>query len=361
MSELKKISVHKDIKKAHTLQSEFYTNEYFFKLSLKKIFNSSWQYIIHKKKLESIIQYPFFFLKDTINQPLVLTLKNGDIYCLSNVCTHRGNIICTKKNTDKLLKCNYHGRLFELSGEFKSTPGFKEALNFPLKKDNLKLLPIMNWNDYIFTSLSKNNIFVDIFDKMKERLDWYPFDELNYCEKSSKEYIIDAHWALYCENYLEGFHVPYVHEGLNSNIDFSSYNTELLDNGVLQYTYSKSIRKTFNNINGSPKSAQNIYAYYYWFFPNIMFNYYSWGLSINIIEPINKNKSKIKFLSFPLSNKQQPVDDLDSVDLIELEDQKVVQQVQRGVESPFYNKGRYSPDYEKGVHHFHRLLCRYLN
>ena len=38
-------------------------------------------------------------LKDTINQPLVLTLKNGDIYCLSNVCTHRGNIICTKKNT----------------------------------------------------------------------------------------------------------------------------------------------------------------------------------------------------------------------------------------------------------------------
>ena len=99
MSELRKISVHKDIKKAHTLQSEFYTNEYFFKLSLKKIFNSSWQYITHKKKLENIIQYPFFFLKDTINQPLVLTLKNGDIYCLSNVCTHRGNIICIKQNT----------------------------------------------------------------------------------------------------------------------------------------------------------------------------------------------------------------------------------------------------------------------
>ena len=92
-----------------------------------------------------------------------------------------------------------------------------------------------------------------------------------------------------------------------------------------------------------------------------MFNYYSWGLSINIIEPINENKSKIKFLSFPLSNKQQPVNDLDSIDLIELEDQKIVQQVQRGVGSLFYNKGRYSPDYEKGVHHFHRLLCRYLN
>ena len=55
---------------------------------------------------------------------------------------------------------------------------------------------------------------------------------------------------------------------------------------------SKSDRKTFNNINGSPKSVHDIYAYYYWFFPNIMFNYYSWGLSINIVEPITKNKSR---------------------------------------------------------------------
>ena len=361
MSELKKISVHKDIRKSHTLQSEFYTNENFFKLSLKKIFNNSWQYIIHKKKLENITQYPFILLEDTANQSLVLTLKNENIYCLSNVCTHRGNIICTKKNTDKLLRCNYHGRLFELSGEFKSTPGFKEALNFPLKEDNLRLLPVINSNDFIFTSLNKNNIFNNIFNQMNEKLDWYPFDELNYCEKSSKEYIIDAHWALYCENYLEGFHVPYVHEGLNDNIDFSSYNTELLDNGVLQYTYSKSDRKTFNNINGSPKSVHDIYAYYYWFFPNIMFNYYSWGLSINIVEPITKNKSKIKFLSFPISNKSQPFNNADSVDQVELEDQKIVQQVQKGIDSQFYNRGRYSPDYEKGVHYFHRLLCRYLN
>ena len=37
---------------------------------------------------------------------------------------------------------------------------------------------------------------------------------------------------------------------------------------------------------GMIDSGKNIYAYYYWLFPNIMLNFYSWGLSINIIEPI---------------------------------------------------------------------------
>ena len=248
-----------------------------------------------------------------------------------------------------------------MSGEFKSAPGFKEALNFPLKEDNLTLLPVINSNDFIFTSLNENNIFNNIFNQMNEKLDWYPFDKLNYCEKSSKEYIIDAHWALYCENYLEGFHVPYVHEGLNDNIDFSSYKTELLDNGVLQYTYSSSDRNTFNNINGAPKSLHNIYAYYYWFFPNIMFNYYSWGLSINIIEPINKEKTKIKFLSYPIKGKAQPKNSNSSIEKVELEDQKVVINVQKGIKSQAYEKGRYSTKHELGVHYFHQLLSRYLS
>ena len=60
-----------------------------------------------------------------------------------------------------------------------------------------------------------------VFDDINSRLKSYPFDDLVFDESNSNTYIIDAHWALYCENYLEGFHVPYVHEGLNNTIDFS--------------------------------------------------------------------------------------------------------------------------------------------
>ena len=42
---------------------------------------------------------------------------------------------------------------------------------------------------------------------------------------------------------------------------------------------------------------KNISAYYYWIFPNIMVNVYPWGLSINMIKPINMNKTKVSFIS----------------------------------------------------------------
>jgi hypothetical protein len=28
--------------------------------------------------------------------------------------------------------------------------------------------------------------------------------------------VVNAHWALYCDNYLEGFHIPFVHEDLDA-------------------------------------------------------------------------------------------------------------------------------------------------
>ena len=41
--------------------------------------------------------------------------------------------------------------------------------------------------------------------------------------------------------------------------------------------------------------------------------------------------------------------------------EQLVERVQQGVRSRFYDRGRYSPGREQGVHHFHRLLARFLN
>ena len=92
-----------------------------------------------------------------------------------------------------------------------------------------------------------------------------------------------------------------------------------------------------------------------------MLNFYSWGLSINIIEPINKNKTRIRFLSYPLKNKIQPQEGDAALDKVENEDQLIVARVQKGIRSSFYNRGRYSPKHELGVHHFHKLICKFIN
>ena len=43
--------------------------------------------------------------------------------------------------------------------------------------------------------------------------------------------------------------------------------------------------------------GRNIAAYYFWLFPNLMLNFYPWGLSVNIITPILENETKVQFRS----------------------------------------------------------------
>jgi len=349
----KKLSVDKNIADSKLLSSDYYnSNEYFYK-SIDKIFLRSWQFVNHKKLINHKI-VPFYFMKDLIDEPYII-INDKELKILSNICTHRANVLCETCSDNKLIQCKYHGRTFNLSGELNNAPGFEETNNFPAENDNLNIAPIKSWNNFIFCSV-KSPINIDsIFDDISTRLKGYRFNNLVFDESNSNTYTIDAHWALYCENYLEGFHVPFLHKGLNNDIDLNSYTTELLDHGVLQYTKGKLDSGEYQVLDNG------IYAYYYWIFPNLMFNFYNWGLSINILEPLTKNKTRIKFLSFPFKGSNQPLNNPSSLDKVELEDQEIVLNVQKGISSHHYNGGRYSPRYEKGVHYFHQLLSRYLN
>ena len=142
------------------------------------------------------------------------------------------------------------------------------------------------------------------------------------------------------------------------DVNVGTYETQLLENGVLQIAEGE---ETIEILKDPQTPSRNIYGLYYWIFPNIMLNFYSWGLSVNIIEPISTEKTRIRFLSYSLTSMEQPIDGGASLDRVELEDQSVVQSVQKGIKSRYYKRGRYSPAHEKGVHHFHGLLTHYLD
>ncbi len=340
-----KFYIDKDIRKAKTLHSDFYKNQMIFDKFKKKIFLHSWQFLSHKNQIKNKVSSGIF-MPDLISEPFILTKDNNQMYCLSNVCTHRGHMVCNNSKNTKSLTCRYHGRTFNLDGTIKSAPGFDDALNFPSKRDNLIKFNIKDWMDFIFISL-EDSIHIDsVLNDIRSRLVTFPFKELLFSESLSNEFEVDVHWAIYCENYLEGFHVPFVHKGLSKEISNDTYETVILKNGCVQYAEGY--------------KSEEIYGYYYWIFPNMMFNFYNWGLSINIIEPISINKTRIRFLSYPILNDKQTTKEVADLIRVEKEDQMVVNSVQKGIESNFYDRGRYSPAHEKGVHHFHRILSRYL-
>ncbi len=82
-----------------------------------------------------------------------------------------------------------------------------------------------------------------------------PLDEFRHRPDLSKDYYINANWALYCENYLEGFHIPFVHAALNAAIDFTDYSTELFyPFSSLQIGISKTGENCFDPPAVSPRS-----------------------------------------------------------------------------------------------------------
>tara|TARA_E500000331_G_scaffold95548_1_gene91836 strand:- start:2269 stop:3357 length:1089 start_codon:yes stop_codon:yes gene_type:complete len=361
---MKQFKVEKDIKIAETLPSDFYKSDKCFNELKEKVFYKSWQLIEHESVLSiNNNVYPFDFIKDYIDEPLILVKDNDkdDYKCLTNVCTHRANIIVTDRCKINDLRCMYHGRKFHLNGKFKSMPEFDDAENFPRDCDDLKEFQVRRMGPFLFVGLEPSFDITSVFKEITERVSFIPLDKLSYRGDLSKYYLVNSHWALYCDNYLEGFHIPFVHNDLNNVLDYGDYDTEICENYNLQVGYAKNGEEIFDLPESHVDFGKNVAAYYYWLYPNIMLNFYPWGLSINIVKPISIKKTKVQFLTYVFDESKLETGAGASLDKVEREDEFVVEGVQKGIRSKFYNTGRFSPSKEKGVHHFHSLLSKSID
>lgn len=352
--------LEKDIRIAQTLPADYYRDPHYFEAARERIFAPSWQFVTDTDRLKAPGQcLPWTALEGYLNEPLLFTRDSQDkLHCLSNVCTHRGNLLVEGDCHTQQMRCRYHGRRFALDGSFVSTPGFEEAKNFPAKEDNLPAVPFGTWGKFVFASVAPKYELDALLGDMKKRLSWLPLDQFVFDPSNSRDYQVKANWALYVENYLEGFHVPYVHPDLAVLLDIKNYRTELHELCNLQVGIAGNPQDAFVLPPESPDYGQQIAAYYYWLFPNTMFNFYPWGLSINVVEPVSQSLTRIKFLTYVYDRSRMGGYCSAAIDKTEREDEAIVEQVQKGVSSRFYRRGRYSPQWEAGVHHFHTLLER---
>ncbi|MCC6453052.1 MAG: aromatic ring-hydroxylating dioxygenase subunit alpha [Acidobacteria bacterium] len=332
--------VDPDIRRAKTLPSEFYLDPEHFDLSIEKIFARSWHFLCRESEVEGL--FPATLLPCVLNEPVLLARAGGELRCLSNVCTHRGKILVEEACNANLIRCGYHGRRFSLEGKFLSMPEFDGVENFPTEADDLKQMPLANWNGFLFASIDPKD-GLDVFVGDAASRITAGSGELKLAAK--REYRVIAHWALYCENYLEGFHIPYVHKGLNEIVDYGTYTTETFRFSSLQTGYD-----------ADGKTA----AHYLFIFPNLMFNFYPWGVSVNVVRPVSPSETVVEFLTYV--GDESKLDQGAGADLhtVEMEDEAVVESVQRGIRSRFYSHGRYSPTREQGTHHFHRLIAEFI-
>jgi choline monooxygenase len=356
-------AIDPDIRRAATLPARVYSDPALFRLQQERVFARTWQYAGHDDLVRVAGQvFPFTLLPGTLDEPLVLTRDGDDrVHCLSNVCTHRGTLVVEGAGHLQQLRCRYHGRRFALDGRFHSMPEFESTVGFPSKADDLPLVSLARLERFLMVALTPAMPFDDIGAPVRSRLNGLPFTNLVYDGAAARDYLVEANWALYVDNYLEGFHIPYVHSSLATTLDYGAYAVELERYAVLQLGIAKPGERAFALQKGHRDADRSIAAYYFWLFPTTMFNVYPWGVSVNVVTPLAVDRTRVSFLPFVWDESLRGEGAGSGLDRVEREDEAIVEAVQRGVRSRLYDRGRYSPTREGGVHHFHRLLTEFMH
>ena len=184
--------------------------------------------------------------------------------------------------------------------------------------------------------------------------------KLHWLER--RHYSFDCNWKVFVDNYLDGgYHVPHLHKGLDSVLDYSNYMIENGERFCLQW--SPIVSDGAEPETGAVRQGER--ALYYWIYPNFMINWYQGAMDTNLVIPRGVDKTEVIFdFYFPDVSAAAYERNRASIEVgqrIQDEDVAICKSVQRGLGSRAYNAGRLSVRREAGEHLFHRLLHTDLN
>jgi len=336
------------LEKSETLPSNLYFDEEFFQFEKEIIFGKEWQYTGHISQLEKTGD--FFLLEVAGNPLIVIKGDDGTVRGFYNVCRHRGGPLAFEDGNCRMIQCKYHGWTYRLDGSLRVVPRFDRVDLFDKKDYGLVPVEIDFWEGLIFVRLSKGDKNLSsLFKGIAENIFPNKLDKKNFYTRV--KYEINCNWKTYVDNYLEGYHLPYVHPELCDILDVKEYVTETAEYHSLQRSFTKELGEFYKN-DGN--------VYYYFIYPNFMLNILPGRLQTNVVLPLEKNKSLVIFDYIYDDISESAVEkikaDIDYSDKVQQEDIQICEHVQKGLESKAYHKGRFSVECEAGVHHFQSLL-----
>lgn len=332
------------LERAETIPSAWYTDPRFHALDQEAVIASSWQHVGHEDQVRDTGQH----LVDRIagNPVLVIRGTDGELRAFYNVCRHRGGPLALKDGTCEMLQCKYHGWTYQLDGMLRGVPHMNRTELFDKQDYGLMPVRLRIWEGHVFVSLAERPApFEQLVTGIRERVGGQGLAGLRLARRV--DYEVRCNWKVYVDNFLEGYHVPYVHPELFKLYDFQQYRTEVFDWYSLQV---------------GPLSAGGE-ALYYHIYPNFMLNILPGRLQTNLVVPVAPDRCRVVFRYFyddvtSAAALRRIEEDLAYSDRVQAEDIEICERVQEGLGSRAYDKGRFSVPFEGGVHHFQNLLRR---
>ena len=344
----------KPLSSAFTIPGAWYTDARIAEFERATVFGRTWQMIGRAEQVANPGQY---ITSEVAGEPvLVVRGQDGVLRGFFNVCRHHAAAVMTEPcGTTARLQCPYHGWTYALDGSLKGVPDFERVENFDRKQNGLVPLSVDIWEKFVFVNLDSNPASLSQFlGSMAEQFKALHLDRLHFAGR--REWIINCNWKVFVDNYLDGgYHVPYLHKGLNSILSYANYT---ITNGERFCLQSSPIDTSAGDaMTASVRQGQ---ALYYWLYPNFMLNWYEGYLDTNLVLPLALDKMKVIF-EFYFDDVRESAEErnrksMDVSERIQDEDHSICVSVQRGLKSRAYGAGRLSVRREAGENLFHRLL-----
>ena len=368
------LEVNEQIECAQTLASKFYTDPTVSDVEKARIFLRTWQLVgtlshncgeLNGVK-RTIADPESFFTADVGGEPVIVVRdKQGVLRAFSNVCRHRAGPIALGSGCKNVLRCQYHGWTYTLDGRLIGTPDVEGVEFFDRSAMGMVPLRVDTWEQFIFVNFDVNaEPLAAVLGEIPAQARGFQFAGLQFAER--RDYVINCNWKVYVDNYLEGYHIPIAHPGLMREIDYANYRTDT-------YRYYSQQFAPIRAMKSDESAGERFYApgsglqqaLYFWIFPNLMLNIYPDNISTNLIVPISHDKTLTVFEWFFHDAASENVQErikraIAFSDEVQQEDIGLCENVQRGLRSSTYDRGRYSVKRENGVHHFHMLLSEFL-
>ena len=363
------------LSEASTIPAEWYTNADLYDLELKTVFPRSWQLVGRTDQLRGAGQY---VTAEVAGEPIVVVRgSDGVLRGFFNVCRHHAAAVMTEREgSANQLRCPYHGWTYSLEGALKGTPDFSGVCNFEREANGLVPVETSVWENWVFVRVDRGTGVppVNLSDRgtgvppvilslteflgstLIDQIRPLDLEGLHWMER--RHYTFDCNWKVFVDNYLDGgYHVPYLHKGLDSVLDYSRYMIENGERFCLQWSPIVSLGAEAET--GAVRKGER--ALYYWIYPNFMINYYDGVMDTNLVIPRGIDKTEVIFdFYFPdVTDAAARTRNRASIEVghrIQDEDVSICKSVQRGLNSRAYNAGRLSVRREAGEHLFHRLL-----
>ncbi len=344
------------LSEASTIPAPWYVDPRIAELERLGVFSRTWQLVACTDQL----QKPGEFVATRLaGEPIVVVRgSDGTLRAFYNVCRHHAAAVVTQPcGQAAMLQCPYHGWKYGLDGSLKGMPEFEGVENFDRARNGLVPIRVETWECFVFVNLDPQAAPLQEFlGGLVKRVAPLGISKLHSFDR--RTYDIHCNWKVYVDNYLDGgYHVPHLHKGLSSVLDYKQYTIENEDRYCLQS--SPLVASDEDASTGATRKGDR--ARYFWQYPNLMINCYEGYMDTNYVVPVDADHCTVIFgFYFSDVSAARRAHNNESVNVgnrVQDEDLGICEDVQCGLKSRAYGSGRLSVRREAGEHLFHQLLA----